>query len=484
MFKEQLLDYQSEKEYLLIRLLYLENFKLGKNEICTKLNISYPTLKKTIERCNDYFQKFFPYDKLQLITDVHEILFEEDPQIPVDALTKFFFIESDKYILLDLLYRKPSLSRHSLAEKLNISTTTLNLLIVQCNELLQEFDLCIKNGKVEGNVFQYFYFYFLFYWETETTPIYEFYSLKNETLINFIEEEYQQKIGIVEQRKLSLWGILLREKRKLFTCDNIKKIQDSHIPNVENTELFHTFRNFFHKNWKELSSYEVECVAYVTYLFFNSFEILDQKTVDLHSIHINDQRHLLMSKIILLLQDDYNLDGCYKLVHNSLYYFLGKMLFFKGYIYSIDQLTLDYFLEKYISDIEKVTVKKIIDSGVFHSPELNFKIHLYYQYGLYSLVYSLRRFRKNKINIALLLNTSSFLFATFLADLEDSLHNNPSIQVTKYIADETYDLVITNLTINKLLNASYTYMMTNVVNQDEIKRISSVIEKIVLEKRS
>ena len=60
MFKEQLLDYQSEKEYLLIRLLYLENFKLGKNEICTKLNISYPTLKKTIERCNDYFQKFFP----------------------------------------------------------------------------------------------------------------------------------------------------------------------------------------------------------------------------------------------------------------------------------------------------------------------------------------------------------------------------------------------------------------------------------------
>ncbi|OTP11148.1 hypothetical protein A5844_001282 [Enterococcus sp. 10A9_DIV0425] len=109
---------------------------------------------------------------------------------------------------------------------------------------------------------------------------------------------------------------------------------------------------------------------------------------------------------------------------------------------------------------------------------------MYYQYGLYSLVYSLRRFRKNKINIALLLNTSSFLFATFLADLEDSLHNNPSIQVTKYIADETYDLVITNLTINKLLNASYTYMMTNVVNQDEIKRISSVIEKIVLEKRS
>ncbi|MEY8445531.1 helix-turn-helix domain-containing protein [Enterococcus ratti] len=480
MYKEQLLDYQAEKEYLLIHWLYIENFKLGKSDICKKLNITYPTLKKMVDRINSYFTRHLCSSNLHLVNDSREIYFECVPQMPIDQLTSFFFVESDCYRLLNILYNQKALTRTNLANKLNVSMTKLNFVIIQCNKLLQEFDLCIKNGRIQGNVFQYFYFYFLFYWGTETFPICDLSSLKSTRLIPFVEEKYQQKIGMIEQKKLSLWCSLLREKKKLLTQENIAKINNLSIANVQKTELFKSLKFFFHQEWKELSKDELTYVSYLTYLFFNSFEILDAKIIDLNSIHINDQRHLLLSKIILLLQDDYNIEGCYQLTHSMLYYLLGKMFFFKGTIYSIDQLTMAYSIENYISEIEKETVNKIINSGIFQGQQFNESLQLYYKYGLYSIAYSLKKYRKNKVHIALLLNTSSFLFSTFLTSLEETLHNNPAIQVTKYLSDKSYDLVITNLTIDKVTNTKQVHRITDMGNKDQLNKISSTVENILL----
>ena len=485
MYKEQLLDYQSEKEYLLIRLLYLNDYKLSKKEICDKLNISYPTLKKTVDRTNDYFQIYFSQTDICLYTKTHEIEFSKIPELTIDEITYFFLKTSGKYILLDLLYKHPSLSRANIADQIHVSDTALNLLIIQCNELLNEFGLYIKKGNVEGPVSQYFYFYFLFYWGTGNSPIYNLTYLKNDTINYFLEEKYGKKIGIIEQKKIALWLVLLREKRRLLSIvnnSNLDKDELMYISSIKKTDLFGTLKQFFFNYWKELSDYETEQAAYLTFLFFNSFEILDNEIVNFVSLHTNDQRHLIISKIMVLLERDFQLNQKYHLTYNTLYFLLGKVIYFKGIIYSIDKITLDYYLNYYISDFEKSLVQRILYSDVLYINGYELSTSLYLKFGLYSLVFNLRKYKRNNVKVALLLNTSPILRNLFITKIEQLVHYNSAIQVVGYRIENEYDLIITNLNNLEKINAKHHYKITDLVNDEDFKNILSVIEYIEIEK--
>lgn len=479
MFKEQLLDYQAEKEYLLIRILYINNYSLDKKTICKKLKTSYPTLKKIVERTNAYFKEYYPKEKIELTMNTHDIYFQETPNIPVDNLTFSFFTNSDKYILLDLLYKHPHLSRTVLANKLNISDTSLNVLISQCNDLLKEFDLRIRNGDIEGSSFQYLYFYLLFYWSTNSTPI-NLETLNNHEINEWFSKNYGKTIGLIEQKKLSLWLVLLREKKKKLSSDSINSSTVSYVPNVQDTKLFQDLKVFFKQNWKEISYDEIDNVAYVTFLFLNSFEILDRKIIDLHSIHINDQRNLLVSKVLILLQQTFHIDSLYNLVHTNLFYLLGRLLFFKGAIYTIDKITLNYYLTQYKSDFEDSSVNKIIQAEPTLEQKFNQQQLSYFKHIIYSLIFLLKRYNKNTVKIALLLDTSPFLATTFSTKLDELFYNNPSIQIEMFVAEKQYDLIITNIKCDQILKTREHFFISNLGSKTDLKKIVALIDKISL----
>lgn len=479
MFKEQLLDYQTEKEYLLLRILYINNYKLDKNTICKKLGISYPTLKRIVERTNDYLKSYYPEENLLLISKTHVICFQNIPNIPVDHLTYSFFIHSDKYKLIDMLYKQPYLSRASIADNMNISATSLNILITQCNNFLKEFNLRIRNGKIEGNIFQYLYFYFLFYWSTDSNPLYKSEDLTNYAIDNFILETYKENIGPIEQKKLALWLILLREKKRRLNQNIINRLSFSYIPNVQDTKLFQDLKIFFKKHWKEITCEEIDNVAYITFLFFNSFKILDSATINLYSVHINDKRNLLVSKILILLQKRFHMDNLYDKIHTSLFYLLGKLLFFKGNIFSIDRITLNSYLDQYKTPFEEKIVANILRNEPILEKEFNsFQLN-YFKYILYSIIFTLKKYNRKNINIALLLDTSPFLANAFSTRLNELFYNNQSVHIDEYSSNQKYDLIITNK-YNGTLDTDKYFFISNLGSQIDLKKIRSIVEQLSL----
>ncbi|EME8120045.1 helix-turn-helix domain-containing protein, partial [Enterococcus faecium] len=257
MYKEQLLDNQTRKEYLLIKLLYLHDFRVEKKLVCEKLNISYPTIKKIIDRINDYLETYYPQEDIELLSTKHDLIFHNNSSIPVDDLTKFYFIHSEKYILLDLLFKSPHITRNKLSQKMNISSTTLNIIILQCNELLKEFELQISHGTIKGNLVQYFYFYFLFYWWTNSSP----FSYNSETQYldfdQFLYEQNQEKLGPIEEKKLFLWLTLLKNQRKIVNTYSISSNENIH---VKDNQLYHELKIFFKKHWKIFSTEDISKV--------------------------------------------------------------------------------------------------------------------------------------------------------------------------------------------------------------------------------
>ncbi|EME8125117.1 helix-turn-helix domain-containing protein [Enterococcus faecium] len=475
MYKEQLLDNQTRKEYLLIKLLYLHDFRVEKKLVCEKLNISYPTIKKIIDRINDYLETYYPQEDIELLSTKHDLIFHNNSSIPVDDLTKFYFIHSEKYILLDLLFKSPHITRNKLSQKMNISSTTLNIIILQCNELLKEFELQISQGTIKGNLVQYFYFYFLFYWWTNSSP----FSYNSETQYldfdQFLYEQNQEKLGPIEEKKLFLWLTLLKNQRKIVNTYSISSNENIH---VKDNQLYHELKLFFKKHWKIFSTEDISKVSYITFAFLNSFEVLDRKLIELHSCAIQNERTRLISKIIILLQSDFNLDNSYQLTYDALYYLLGSFLFFKGNIYPIDKITLDFYLDNNFSSFEKDIVLKIVQSDTLFKKYLSTENGKYFQYVLYTLVSNLKRYRKNHVNIALLLNTTTFLYTTFLLNLEEFFQSNSSINISKYCKHTHYDLVITNVQLDKFnFNENY-YFISDLCGTKDFKDIYAIIDEI------
>lgn len=158
MHNEQLFDHKGLQVYSLLLLLHLHNNHTHKSELCTALKITSPTLSQLTEQIN-------AFDPQLLTVTRHEVILN----LPyngqaVNALNAQILASSLRFQLLDLYFKHSHLTREETARILNISLTSTNKLIGECNALLSEFKLELKQNMLRGSGIQFFYFYFNFYW--------------------------------------------------------------------------------------------------------------------------------------------------------------------------------------------------------------------------------------------------------------------------------------------------------------------------------
>ena len=158
MHNEQLFDHKSLQIYSLLMELHLKNNHLSKTELCTCLKITAPTLTQLIEHINSF-------DPHILKVTRHEVILELPyKSSTITNLNHTLLATSPKFQLLDTYFKHSYLTREEAAQQLNISLTSINKLVGECNTLLKEFKLELKQNMVRGLGIQYFYFYYNFYW--------------------------------------------------------------------------------------------------------------------------------------------------------------------------------------------------------------------------------------------------------------------------------------------------------------------------------
>ncbi|WCM71513.1 helix-turn-helix domain-containing protein [Clostridium perfringens] len=127
--------------------------------------------------------------------------------------------DSLKFKLLKYLFEKNSLplSTVKICNELNISKSTLNKNIIECNNILNNFDICIKNFKFIGSPIQITYFFYLLFINTRVISNDESFLLNK--LVNFFYEKFGIYLNSKQKYLLNVW---------LFTINNgfsfLKKI--------------------------------------------------------------------------------------------------------------------------------------------------------------------------------------------------------------------------------------------------------------------
>lgn len=144
MFKENLLESSEKIEIEILKKLYINNGIFSKYKLCDELHISFPTLKLYIRNINMMFFNYYN-DDVNIHINKETIFLKYRNNISLDNFVSIYIENSLKYKLLSMLYYHKNLNSVKLCSYLNISLSTLNRKINECNKLLNSFELRIKN---------------------------------------------------------------------------------------------------------------------------------------------------------------------------------------------------------------------------------------------------------------------------------------------------------------------------------------------------
>ncbi|HFU4466573.1 TPA: helix-turn-helix domain-containing protein [Streptococcus suis] len=202
-------------------LLYLENRKDQPflKEVCAHLELSKSTLVRYIETFNE--QANDEGLGLEFQMSKEQIFLKREGNLSRQEIIAFLCGSSVKYQILCALFDKDHLSVQMLAQDTLLSEATLNRQLASLNQLLSEFKISIKGGRLKGSELQIRYFYHqLFHLTNELSNWQSSHLLTDlERLLPVFERFYQSNLNKRQADSVLLWLVIAQKRFKLNQLD-------------------------------------------------------------------------------------------------------------------------------------------------------------------------------------------------------------------------------------------------------------------------
>ena len=481
MFKEDLLETSEKIQYNIFKKVYVNNGKISKNNLCNELNISLPTLKNHLKKIEDLLDKCYK-SKVKISYSKDFIFLKYNTGVSLHSLTTYYIESSLKYKLLKFFFIKHTkkFTGIQICNYFNISLATLNRKILECNSLLKEFDISIKNYELTGSQLQISYFYYLLFWNNRI-DISSVVSA-NHNITEVIEKTFNITLKISEKYPLYTWLKILMIRKNFFVEDFFKdEFTKKNLRILENTEIFIELKNFFEKD--SLSKSSSTYLAYSTLCFILSFNIIPYKVIKKISI-VNESTPF---KIFTLMTSEMsnlyttspsNFNDELKLHLLSLCF---KSYFFKGVFYSNNKIVTNYYLNEFTSDSrEKFVNNLLLKINSLYKVKYSFDPDYFKLCIILTLNY-LSGVSKHSLTIGILSRIDSLILNTTIDYLRKFLRRKFDVIVEVYneYKKENYDLVITNFDPNYIpKNYNNIYIFSNLAIQYDLNNIVKMLNEI------
>lgn len=179
-------------------------------------------------------------NEVHVYIDKETIFLKYVTNISLDNFVSIYIENSLKYKILSMIYYHKNLNSIKLCEYLNISLSTLNRKINECNKLLSSFELRIKKFELKGSPLQFSYFYYSLFRNSginkEIEP-----GLNDENLVKFLEKSMSIDFTYTQKLSVHIWSkIIFRHKNK-FTKENF--LDKFSLVNLDSFKDDITFKN-------------------------------------------------------------------------------------------------------------------------------------------------------------------------------------------------------------------------------------------------
>lgn len=202
-------------------LLFVENRKDAPllKDVCRHLDLT----KSTLLRYIDSFNEESHAAELGLLFHLEEekVSLQKDARLSQQRILSYLFQPSIKYQIIVFLLDKEDVSLQTLSQELLISEATLNRHLASLNQLLAEFGIAIKSGRLKGSELQIRYFLHQVLLLTSVSSKYqeEFARRHLDALLPLFERFYQSKLNPKQAYRLLLWLMISQQRSKLQQLD-------------------------------------------------------------------------------------------------------------------------------------------------------------------------------------------------------------------------------------------------------------------------
>lgn len=478
MFKEFLLNESEKKEFLILKLLYINSGKMSKKDLCKLNNISMPTLSTYINNIQYKFEDLISQNYMSIDKTRDIIVLSLNNNISLETLLSLYLKDSVTFKLLIILLENQANSNLSICKMLNISISTLNRKIKVCNIALKNFNLTIKNNKICGSEIQICYFYYSLIWNSCIDKTFKD-STTYDNFINFLEKNLNIKFGILEKSKINLLLKILIIRKSNFRDSNFT----SNIKKIETNKIF-ILINRYYKTTFIFNNCDISDISYITFCFFFSLYILPISIYSLEDISEDFLPHKTALIIFSEFNTIYKADTFDAITNYAISNFVFRIILFHGYFYSVDELTLDHYLNKSQSKFRNTFSKnlflklktKINDFNIdFSYFDLAISLILKYLNNFSNYIFH----SKYTLSIGVLLRNDLLLVFGLINELNSQLKEKFDVSMHIYSESESYDLLITNLNIEGLpINYKYICHLTDLGIEYDLYSIKNTLNEI------
>lgn len=476
MYKEDLLDKDLKLEYILLKFLYLSTGHIKKSDACRELEITMPTLTKLSEN----LQQQLKNEKVSFAINRYTLDLQVNDSVSLDDLTDTLLKKSVKYQIIHYLFQHAGYDAFVLADELKISVGTLNRVIAECNQLLQHFELKIKNKKLAGTMTQRIYFYYNFLKMGETAI--------DSVLIDELVAELAKKItlSIAQQKQLKIWlFVIMKKVTPHTTVGSLSPEEQIKINRCQEMPICRFIRQAYVSNKSICSVDEAKIVPFFICLFLVTVGGIPYEELRLGLYTNKNPVFEITDEVMAAIQSIYCLEASHTTIDikASVFSLIAQVYYFHGVNYSIDRVTLNYYHKLFHNSLRDQVITDILQhiiapTNLFTPTKLN-----YLKKRLVFLIYLLSPKEEYRVRIGVLNMGSSLLADASIYLLKNELKGKQNVTISPYNNEEEYDLLISNARVPQLGNNYGQFYQVTAIGADlDVNQVSAIVDQIAYSK--
>lgn len=476
MYKEDLLDKDLKLEYILLKFLYLSTGHIKKSDACRELEITMPTLTKLSEN----LQQQLKNEKVSFAINRYTLDLQVNDSVSLDDLTDTLLKKSVKYQIIHYLFQHAGYDAFVLADELKISVGTLNRVIAECNQLLQHFELKIKNKKLAGTMTQRIYFYYNFLKMGEIAI--------DSVLIDELVAELAKKItlSIAQQKQLKIWlFVIMKKVTPHTTLGSLSPEEQIKINRCQEMPICRFIRQAYVSKKSICSVDEAKIVPFFICLFLVTVGGIPYEELRLGLYTNKNPVFEITDEVMAAIQSIYCLEASHTTIDikASVFSLIAQVYYFHGVNYSIDRVTLNYYHKLFHNSLRDQVITDILQhiiapTNLFTPTKLN-----YLKKRLVFLIYLLSPKEEYRVRIGVLNMGSSLLADASIYLLKNELKGKQNVTISPYNNEEEYDLLISNARVPQLgTNYGQFYQVTAIGADLDVNQVSAIVDQIAYSK--
>lgn len=471
-----LMEKFEQGQFHLLTLLNTSSKELSLKDLSQETGFSKATLLKYGEELNTFFQE----EKMAFSIQVEKDYFylQRFDNRYLKTIVYLFLRRSIKYQILVYLFQKKKFSIQSLAQDLLVSEATLNRHLAHLNQLLQEYQIAITNGRMRGSELMVRTFYFDLFWETWDKPHFEKYIKSEDYKSEIHMVEHLCRVSLTEHQleKWLLWiFVSLRRmgvEQKEFL--DLERLMKPYLDNVFYQRLYQISLRYFSQYAMEFEDGEAMCL----FVFLSTRFVLPMHIME-YLLGFGGPVVDLLTNAIQIIKDlGYFQDSAHEQVTYHLGQWFGRSYFCQGVLvstpdsYQVDKSPYAYLVTEGLMSLSQEIMMLVSDNGL--SQDLRQKMN----WRILQLLLFLAQKKQDYVTIGVDIADGQLKSDLVIHLLKHYLENNQYYQLECYDDTKSYDFIISNQS-----KITYQNQITYYLNKDlSMKDIEAIVALLKREK--